>query len=520
MTALTTTKDTLGGLLRQVALSRPDATAIGDGRRRLTFVELDAEVDNAAKALLAQQVRPGDRVGLWLPNCTEWVTVFLAVARLGATLVPVSTAFTADEAADVLTRSKAVLLIAGGELRGRRPAHTAAALSVAGRIEGIRVLIAVHDDVPGALTWPEFTAGGTARDLAEISAAVSPDDPVVILYTSGTTGAPKGVLLPQRMIRNMRDVAGRLQLTTDDVTVLYLPLFHVFALAAVVTFLTAGARVHLLAAFSASGSLELIEAERATLLYGVPAHYYDQLRDPDFDQRDLSGVRLCISPGPAELIREVDRRIATAINCFGSTETTSMITLGDPAAPLDERAGSIGAPLPLSQVRVVGPDGVDVPGGTPGELLVRGPAVMVGYDQDPAATARAVRDGWFHTGDGVQATPSGSSLRFLGRLDEMFKVGGENVDPMEVEAVLMVHPAVGTAAVFGIDDLRLGQVGVAFLTPREPGVPVDTDALRAFARERLAGFKVPRRFVVVTELPTTASGKVQKVKLRQAIPPA
>ena len=519
MTAVPTTQDTLGRLLRQVAAARGAAPAIGDERRRLTFAELDAEVDTVAKALLAQHVRPGARVGLWLPNCTEWVIVFLAVARLGATLVPVSTAFTADEAADVLVRSKAVLLIAGGELRGRRPAHTATALRTAGRIDDVRAVIVVHDHVPGALTWPEFTTGGTALDLAEISAAVSPDDPVVILYTSGTTGAPKGVLLPQRMIRNMRDVARRLQLTTDDVAVLYLPLFHVFALAAVVTFLTAAARVHLMAAFSASRSLELVEAERATVMYGVPAHYYDQLRAPDFDQRDLAGVRLCISPGPAELIREVDRRIATAINCFGSTETTSMITLGDPAAPLAERIGSIGAPLPLSQVRVVGPDGADVAAGTPGELVVRGPAVMVGYDRDPAATARAVRDGWFHTGDGVQATAWGG-LRFLGRLDEMFKVGGENVDPMEVEAVLMAHPAVGTAAVFGVDDQRLGQVGIAFLTPRETGAPVDTEALQLFARERLAGFKVPRRYQVIAELPTTASGKVQKVKLRQSLPPA
>lgn len=496
---------TFDGLVTAAAAAWPDVEAFADAGRRLTFAELDAEVTRHARALLGHGIQPGDRVALWMANSTAWVVHFLAVARIGAVLVPVNTGFTTDEAAYVVGRSGAVLLLVGPGVRDRDLVTAAA-----------RVLEDERVSARGVLTTTDLLGGGTdvpESRLREVTAAVRPDDPVLILFTSGTTGFPKGVVQPQRLIANMRDAADRIGLAPGDITVMYLPLFHIFALAAVVSLLTSGARMVLMSSFSGAGSLDLLERERATVLYGVAAHYYDQLHEPSFADRDLSRVRLCISPGSADLIREVSERIGPAINCYGMTETTSMTTLGCVDDPIDVRAETTGRPLPSSEVRVVDAAGHDLPVGEVGEVLVRGPAVMLGYDGDAEATGRAIVDGWFHTGDAAART-EGGSLRFAGRITEMFKVGGENVDPMEVESALMRHPAVALASVVGVPDPRLGDVGVAHVTARA-GEVLDPEDLRAFAREQLASFKVPRHFVQIDVMPLTASGKVRKFELRE-----
>lgn len=496
---------TFDGLLTAAARARPDVEAFADAQLRLTFAELDAEVSRYARALLGHGVEPGDRVALWMANSTEWVVAFLAVARIGAVLVPVNTGFTTDEAAHVVGRSGAAVLLVGPGVRGRDLVAAASTVMADERVSA-RAVLTLADLLGGSGDVPESR-------VRQVAAAVRPEDPVLILFTSGTTGSPKGVVQPQRLIANMRDAADRLALAPGDTAVMYLPLFHIFALAAVVSFLASGARMVLMPGFSGSGSLDLLERERATVVYGVPAHYYDQMHDPSFAGRDLSRVRLCVAPGPPDLVREVSERIGPAVNCYGMTETTSMTTLGSLEDPIDVRAETTGRPLPSSQVRVVDAEGNDLPVGEVGEILVRGPAVMLGYYRDEEATRRAVVDGWFHTGDAAART-AGGSLRFVGRMTEMFKVGGENVDPMEVESVLMRHPAVAMASVLGVPDPRLGQVGVAHLTARA-GEDLDPDDLRAFARQRLAPFKVPRHFVQLDAMPLTASGKVQKFKLRE-----
>jgi fatty-acyl-CoA synthase len=351
-----------------------------------------------------------------------------------------------------------------------------------------------------------------AEESAARAAAIRPDDIMMMLYTSGTTGFPKGVMHSHRVIGNMSDAADRLRLTADDVTVMYLPLFHIFALAATVTFMSRGATMVLMRAFEGGASLDLLERERATITYGVAPHYLDQIRHPSFGSRDLSSLRLCIAPGSADLVRTVEEHMGPAISVYGMTETTSMTSLGEVDDPLDVRAETVGRTLPRSTVKVVDERGEEVAPGVVGHLLVKGPPVMQGYYKMPEATADAIVDGWFRTGDAVSVDEAGY-LRFAGRITELFKVGGENVDPIEVESVLMRHPAVGFASVQGVPDERLGDVGLAHVTVLD-GHALDVDDLRAFARKQLAPFKVPRHVVVVDELPMTASGKVRKFLLR------
>lgn len=507
---------TLGQLLDRAVQVQPDREVYVSQGRRVTFRQLAEDVDLHARALMAQGIAPGHRVSLWMANTVEWVVFFLAAARVGAVVVPLNTGFTVDEAAYVVGQSDSVLLVASPGLRDRDLPAEALRVLADDRVSA-RTVVAVGRSTPGTVTMNELLEGASrvsADELAARTSAVDADDVVLTLYTSGTTGFPKGVMHSHKVIRNMADAAERLRLTSDDTVVMYLPLFHIFALAAVLTFLHTGGKMVLLDSFDTEVSLDLMVEERASVVYGVGTHYYDQLRSPSFPGRDLSRLRLCLSPGTGDLVRTVSAQMATAVNVYGMTETTSMTSVGAPDDPLDARADTVGRPLPGSEVKVVDSQGRALPPGEVGELLVRGHPVMLGYYSNPEATAKALQDGWFHTGDAVSETPEGY-LRFVGRISEMFKVGGENVDPIEVEAVLMRHPAVAMASVVGVPDDRLGEVGLACVTPLADQA-VDVDDLRAFARQRLASFKVPRHVRLVDGFPMTASGKVQKYLLREA----
>lgn len=505
---------TIGGLLDRAVRLHPDHLAYVDGDRRLSWSQTADEVDRYARALLAWGLRPGERVALWMGNTLDWVLVELAVVRLGAVLVPVNTGFTIDEASYVVGQSDAVLLVVAAELRGRALGADAVAVSQADGVD-VRAVMTVGDTVAGAVSLESVLEGASkvsSAELAAIAAVVDPDDTVLTLYTSGTTGFPKGVMHSHRVIGNMTDAADRLRLQTDDCTVMYLPLFHIFALAATLTFMSRGAALVLMEVYEPGESLDLMEKEGATVVYGVGPHYLDQIRHPSFALRDLSCVRLCLSPGTADLVRLVSDNLAPAINVYGMTETTSMTSLGSVDDPLPLRAETVGRTLPRSTVKIVDEHGIEVPPGVVGELLVKGPPVMQGYYRDESATEEAVVDGWFHTGDALSIDDDGY-LRFVGRINEMFKVGGENVDPIEVETVLMRHPAVAFASVQPMPDERMGAVGLAHVTALA-GRTVDVEEVRVFARQHLASFKVPRSIVVVDEMPMTASGKVRKFLLR------
>ena len=335
-----------------------------------------------------------------------------------------------------------------------------------------------------------------------------------MLYTSGTTGFPKGALHSHRIIRNMVDAADRLMLTPEDKVVLYLPLFHVFGAAAVLTFLYVGGTIVLTESFEAAHSLELIDREAATIVYGIGTMYYDQIHHAEFGDFDLSSIRLCLAPGTGDLIRLVSDQMGTAINGYGMTETSSITALPNLSDSIELRADTVGYPLPGFDVRVVDPAGVDLPVNTTGELVVRGQPVMLGYYKNPDATTAVIdEDGWFFTGDAVQLTPEGY-LRYMGRVGETLRVGGENVDPIEVEVALMRHPAVLIASVFGVPDDRLGEIAVAYVQLKSDEVLTESELI-TFVMGALASFKVPRRIKIIDELPKTGSGKVQKYVLRE-----
>lgn len=507
---------TIDGLLSRAAQRWPERIGYVHGESRLTWSEVAAEADRYARAFLAWGLEPGDRVALWMGNTMDWITVELGLIRAGAVVVPVNTGFTVAEAAFVVGQSDAVMLITTPTLRGRDMLAESRAVAATDGVH-LRTILSTGAETAEVRGLEEFAAMGSGVDPArsrERAESITADDTVIMLYTSGTTGFPKGVMHSHRIIGNLDDVAERIGLTENDAAVMYLPLFHIFALGATVTFLTRGARLILMEVFEGGSSLDLMERERVTLVYGVAPHYLDQIRHPSYPERDLSSIRLCLSPGTGDLVRLVSAQMAPAVNVYGMTETTSMTSLGSAEDPLELRADTVGRCLPKSTVRIVDENGRDVAPGVVGELLVQGPPVMQGYYKLPEITARAMGDGWFRTGDALTIDEDGY-LRFVGRISEMYKCGGENVDPIEVEAALMRHPDIAFAAVQPIPDERMGEVGLAHVTLL-PGRTVDPEDIRTFARTSLASFKVPRHVVVVDEMPMTASGKVRKFLLRDS----
>ena len=495
------------------------ATAVvGECGVAWSYVELGRQVTHVARSLIGLGIRRGDTVAIWAPNSPEWIAAALGLQMIGAVLVPLNTRLKAGEAAYILGASRARLLFTVGDFLGNDYP-----LMLAGEdLPALKRVVCICGRTVGhAMTWGDFLAeaeGITARAARARLEAIGADDLSDILFTSGTTGRPKGVMTTHgQNLRQYAVYSGRLGLQRRDRALIVNPFFHVFGYkAGWLIALMRGATVYPVAKFDAADMLARIARNRISYLPGPPTLFQSLLAEP-CARYDLSSLRLSITGAatvPVELIRRMrrDLGIGTVLTAYGLTESSGVVTMCSPQDDAETIATTAGKPIPGVAMRLVDDRGHDSAPGMPGEIWVRGDGVMRGYLDQPEATAEAIdRDGWLHTGD-VGTLDAGGNLRITGRKKEMFIVGGFNCYPAEIEAMLLTHPAIAEAAVIGIADERLGEVGKAVIVPRAGEAP-DPDALIAWCRANMANYKVPRVVELRDALPKTASGKVEKFRL-------
>jgi acyl-CoA synthetase (AMP-forming)/AMP-acid ligase II len=519
---------TIPGLVRTSAERFGDREALVDGEVRLSFRELADAARQAARAAIASGIEPGDRVGIWAPNIHEWVIAALGFLSAGAVLVPLNTRFKGHEAAYILGKSGARLLatVTGfldtDYVQLLRDAGAAPDLPALTALEHVVVL---RGDAPdGTTPWSGLLerAAEVGDDVADArAAAITGDDLSDVIFTSGTTGRPKGVLCTHaqslRVYADWSDVVG---LAEGDRYLVVNPFFHTFGYkAGIVASLMRGATIVPQAVFDVDQVLQRIADERISMLPGPPTLFQSILNHPEREKYDLSSLRLAVTGAavvPVEMIERMRSELTfrTIITGYGLTEASGTVAMCRHDDDPETIANTSGRAIPDTEVRVVDDDGREVARGAPGEIVVRGYNVMRGYYEEPQETAKAIdAEGWLHTGD-IGVMNERGYVRITDRKKDMFIVGGFNAYPAEIENVLLGHPTVAQAAVVGVPDERLGEVGFAFVVPR-PGAIVVADELLAWARERLANFKVPRFVEVVDALPLNASGKVLKYELRE-----
>jgi fatty-acyl-CoA synthase len=499
--------DNFASCVAEHAARAGDRPALRDAERTLSYAAFDERCARAAGALRALGLARGERVALLLGNRSATLEAVLAAARLGAIAVPLNTRLAAPEIAEQLDDCRPAALL-----------HEASSSPLAdAACAGARRPPPARLSVPGA--WEAALAA--AAPLRGI-APVSPEDPMILMYTSGTTGVPKGALLPHRKtLYNCKNAGAFFGLTSHDRVLVVVPLFHSFGLSILsLPTLWAGGEVVLQPRFDPSAVWRAVARERISFLGGVPTMFGALLEAFDRDAPDVSSVRFLFTAGaaiPVDVIHAFAARGLALKQGFGQTETSILCCLD--AADAVRKAGSVGRPVPHAELRIVQRESLSLPVrdwedcavGESGEIVVRGPITMTGYWERPEATAETIREGWLLTGDLGHFDAEGF-VTLDGRSKELFISGGENVYPRQVEAVYEQHPAVREVAVVGVPDPRWGEVGCAYLVLRA-GARLDPEELTRFGRERLAVFKVPKQFVAVAELPRTASGKVQKHRL-------
>lgn len=499
-----------------------DRLAIADGDARLSYAELTDRSRSFGAALVASGVAPGDRIAIWCFNSIEWVIAVLGIFQAGAVAVPVNTRFKGAEAADILARSRARALVTVTDFLGTD--YVAMLRSSGVDLPDLATTVVVRGAVPdGAVGWDAFLGRATSEGRAEVErrrTSLMPDDPSDILFTSGTTGLPKGVVQTHgRTLGVATDWVAMTGLAAGDRYLMVNPFFHMFGLkAGILACVAAGATMLPEAVFDVDRVLRRVADERVTVLPGPPTLYQAILDHPDRGGYDLSTLRVAVTGAadiPVDLIRRVGAELpfSTIITGYGLTEAGTA-TATSPGDDPETVATTVGRPRPGFELRIVDAAGLDVAPGESGEVLLRGGSVMSHYLDDPVATAQTLSgDGWLRTGDLGTVDDSGC-LHIVGRAKDMFIVGGFNAYPAEIENILLRHPAVRQAAVIGIPDQRLGEVGMAFLV-LHPDATVSPPEVIAWAREQMANYKVPRVVQVVGELPLNATGKVMKDVLRE-----
>jgi acyl-CoA synthetase (AMP-forming)/AMP-acid ligase II len=510
------------GLARSAAARFGDAEAVVDGDVRLSFRQLADAALEAGQAFAAAGVEPGDRVAIWSPNVWEWIAALLGLQSVGGVVVPINTRYKGTEAAYILGASRARLLVTVNGFLG----NDYVTMLEGHELPHLEGTVVLRGEAPaGTVPWADFLAAGALIDPAVVDERVcrlGADDASDILFTSGTTGNPKGVVATHgQTLRGFADWAAIVGLRHDDRYLVVNPFFHAFGYkAGIVAALTVGATLVPQAVFDIPLAMANVAEHGITALPGPPAIYQTFLNHPDLDREAMRSLRLAVTgaaPVPVELIKRMEDELGfeTVVTAYGLTECCGIVTVCRPDDPPELISGSSGRAVPGVEVRVVDDDGTEVPRGEPGEIVVRGYNVMQGYFEAPDQTAEVIDpDGWLHTGDIGTMDPDGY-VAITDRKKDMFISGGFNAYPAEIERLLLTHPGVAQAAVIGVPDERMGEVGMAFVVPAA-GTTLDPGAVTAWAREHMANYKAPRHVRVVDALPMNASNKVLKTQLRAA----
>ncbi|WP_319456669.1 MULTISPECIES: AMP-binding protein [unclassified Mycobacterium] len=515
-------EETIGANFERIAALHPDGDALVDVAQgqRYTYTELNAEIDLVARGLMALGIEKGDRVGIWAPNCAEWVIVQYAMAKVGAILVNVNPAYRTHELGYVLNQSGARALIAATSFKTS---------DYVAMVDEVRAETPHLSDVVflGTDDWDALRARADevpADALAERLAGLVNTEPINIQYTSGTTGFPKGATLSHRNILNNGYFTTELiNLGPDDRLCIPVPFYHCFGMVMGNLGCTSHGTTMVIPApgFDPEATLKAIEQERCTGVYGVPTMFIAMQNHPEFAKRDLSSLRTGIMAGavcPVEVMKHCvnDMNMSEVAIAYGMTETSPVSCQTRIDDDLERRTSSIGRAHPNVEIKIVDPNtGEAVERGQPGEFCTRGYSVMLGYWNDDEKTAEAIdSDGWMHTGD-LAVMRSDGYCNIVGRIKDMVIRGGENVYPREIEEFLYTHPDIEDAQVIGVPDVRYGEEICAWIRMK-PGRPaLDAPAVRSFAEGRLAHYKIPRYVHVVEEFPMTVTGKVRKVEMRE-----
>jgi acyl-CoA synthetase (AMP-forming)/AMP-acid ligase II len=510
---------TIPGLIAAAAQNHPQRIAIREEGVDLSFAALDALRLQAARALMSVGIQAGDRVAVWAPNCHEWVAAALGIHSVGAILIPINTRMKGVEAADILEQSGARLMFCVGEfLNDYFPAMLAGQ-----NTPQLEHTVVLGKSRGSDTTWADFlklaekTPEADARARA---AAVKPEDLSDIMFTSGTTGRPKGVMTCHgQNIRAFDEWARCVDLQAEDRYLIINPFFHSFGYkAGWLAALMRGCTIYPLAVFDTEGVLTLIGRERISFLPGSPTLFLSFLAHPRLKEFDLSSLRVAVT-GAAAIAPSMIHRMRDelgfkiVVTAYGLTECCGVATICDRDADAETIAHTSGRAMPGIELRCINEDGQSVPAGTEGEVVMRGYNVMQGYFNNPEATAETIdAEGWLHTGD-IGILDANGNLKITDRMKDMYIVGGFNCYPAEVERILTAHPAIAQVAVIGVPDERQGEVGKACVVLR-PDAQLDAAGLISWSRDHMANYKVPRHVEFFTALPMNASGKVLKFQLR------
>ncbi len=531
---------TIGDMFDQTANTYPDRPALIARQEnvRLSYRELQAQVNQCARGLLHLGIRKGERVGIWSPNRSEWCITQFATSKIGAILVNINPSYRVHELEYVLNQSGCSALVIAAQFKTSDYTGMVQSLAPelatcqpgqlkAAKLPALKTVIRLSSEqVPGMFSWNALMAMGdnvSAEALQARQREQEFDDAINIQYTSGTTGFPKGATLSHHNILNNGYFVGNLQnLTHEDSVCIPVPLYHCFGMVmGNLACITRGAvMVYPSEGFDPLAVLQTVQEERCTSLYGVPTMFIAELDYPDFAKFDLSSLRTGVmagSPCPVEVMKKVNSlmNMKEVEICYGMTETSPVSTQTRIDSPFDKRVSTVGVIHPHLEVKIVNPaTGQIVPVGEPGELCTRGYSVMLGYWNNPEATAHAIDQArWMHTGDLATMDAEGY-VNIVGRIKDMIIRGGENVYPREIEEFLYTHPKVSDVQVIGVPDAKYGEELMAWIKLK-PGVEATPEEIRDFCKGQIAHYKIPRYIKFVQEFPMTVTGKIQKYLMRQ-----